>query len=523
MNIHWIDIAIVALYVGATILAGTLARSAIKGISDFLVAGRQLKTNMAVATMVSTGLGLVTVMYFAQEGFENGFAPFLIGVMAMITTIIIGRTGFIVSRLRFLQVMTVPEFYEIKFSRGVRLLGGIILALAGILNMGLFPIMGSRFVVGFTGMDPAYVNTVMIVMVAIVVFYTLMGGMVSVVLTDFAQFLLLSLGFLFGIYFILDHPHLGWDNIVNAIDTHKGAKGFDPVLNPDFGWVFIIYFLCVGLIGVIWQPEMSRPLSTESPQVARRIFWISSATTVGRAIVPMFFGAAAFAFVNSPHYTGLYANHPEQNMFAMPEMMSQILPIGIAGLLMAGMFAAFMSTHDSYLLAWSGVIVRDVISPIKAMRAGGQGEKQEDGTWGGLSSSEEIFWTRILVVILAIFLVVFGMYYKMPETAFKFMYITGTIYFAGAVGTIGLGLYWQRANKVGAYCALILGASMPINFLIMSSFPEYVPQFLEPLVESSTWPGMLSLILGGGGMIIGSLLTQRSNPPRQLDFSDMEK
>ena len=39
-----------------------------------------------------------------------------------------------------------------------------------------------------------------------------------------------------------------------------------PVLNPDFGWVFIVYFLSVGLIGVIWQPEMSRPLSTESPR-----------------------------------------------------------------------------------------------------------------------------------------------------------------------------------------------------------------------------------------------------------------
>ena len=70
--------------------------------------------------------------------------------------------------------------------------------LAGILNMGLFPILGSKFVVGFTGMNPAYVNLVMVVMLILVVFYTLMGGMVSVVLTDFAQFILLSLGFLHG-------------------------------------------------------------------------------------------------------------------------------------------------------------------------------------------------------------------------------------------------------------------------------------------------------------------------------------
>ena len=229
MHLSWIDYAIVLIYVGGTIIAGTLARGAIKGISDFLVAGRGLKTHMAVATMVSTGLGLVTVMYMAEEGFKYGFVPFVFGVMSLITTLIIGRTGFIVSRLRHLQIMTVPEFYELKYSRGVRLLGGIILTLAGTLNMGLFPILGSKFVVGFTGLDKEYVNFVMVAMLIIVVFYTLMGGMVSVVLTDFAQFVLLALGFFFGTYIILTHPQLGWDTMVQAVQTHKGDVGFDPI------------------------------------------------------------------------------------------------------------------------------------------------------------------------------------------------------------------------------------------------------------------------------------------------------
>ena len=114
MHLSWFDYAIVLSYVGATVFAGMRARAAIKNISDFLVAGRGLKTHMAVATMVSTGLGLVTVMYMAEEGFKYGFVPFVFGIMAFITSIIIGRTGFIVSRLRHLQVMTVPEFYELK-------------------------------------------------------------------------------------------------------------------------------------------------------------------------------------------------------------------------------------------------------------------------------------------------------------------------------------------------------------------------------------------------------------------------
>lgn len=513
MHLSWIDYAIVLVYVGGTIVAGTLARSAIKGISDFLVAGRGLKTHMAVATMVSTGLGLVTVMYMAEEGFKYGFAPFVFGLMALITTLIIGRTGFIVSRLRHLQVMTVPEFYELKYTRGVRLLGGIILTLAGTLNMGLFPILGSKFIVGFTGLDKEYVNYVMIGMLIIVVFYTLMGGMVSVVLTDFAQFVLLALGFFFGTYVILNHPQLGWDTIVQAVETHQGDLGFDPIANPHYGLPVISFLFCVGLVGVVWQPEMMRPLSAESPKVARRVFWISAATVMGRAMVPMFWGIATLAYFGDP------ALDPH---YAMPEMLGKILPIGIAGLLMAGMFAAFMSTHDSYLLAWSGVIVRDVVSPIKAMLARSSGGREADGTWGGLSSEREIYWTRAIVVILAAFLAIFGSLYQLPETAFRFMYVTGSIYFSGCVGTVALGLYWKKANTPGAYCALILGALVPINFLIMTENQHLVPEFLLPLVENSNLVGLTSLALGGLAMLVVASLTQRSHPPRPLDFSNME-
>ena len=513
MHLSWIDYAIVLVYVGGTIVAGTLARSAIKGISDFLVAGRGLKTHMAVATMVSTGLGLVTVMYMAEEGFKYGFAPFVFGLMALITTLIIGRTGFIVSRLRHLQVMTVPEFYELKYTRGVRLLGGIILTLAGTLNMGLFPILGSKFIVGFTGLDREYVNYVMVGMLIIVVFYTLMGGMVSVVLTDFAQFVLLALGFFFGTYIILNHPQLGWDTIVQAVETHKGDLGFDPIANPNYGLPVISFLFCVGLVGVVWQPEMMRPLSAESPRVARRVFWISAATVKGRAMVPMFWGIATLAYFGDP------ALDPH---YAMPEMLGKILPIGLAGLLMAGMFAAFMSTHDSYLLAWSGVIVRDVVSPIKAMLAKSSGGREADGTWGGLSSEREIYWTRAIVVILAAFLALFGALYQLPETAFRFMYVTGSIYFSGCVGTVALGLYWKKANTPGAYCALILGALVPINFLIMTENQHLVPEFLLPLVENSNLVGLTSLVLGGLAMLVVASFTQRSHPPRPLDFSNME-
>ena len=68
MHLHWIDIAIVLVYIGGVILVGVLSRTAIRGISDFLVAGRTLNVQMGVATYVATGLGLVTFSRDATPG-----------------------------------------------------------------------------------------------------------------------------------------------------------------------------------------------------------------------------------------------------------------------------------------------------------------------------------------------------------------------------------------------------------------------------------------------------------------------
>ena len=171
-------------------------------------------------------------------------------------------------------------------------------------------------------------------------------------------------------------------------------------------WTFVIYFIAISFVGIVWQPEMSRPLSTEDSLVARRVFWIQGITSAGRAVIPMFWGCAAFAWTHLPSYTGAYAADGQS---AVPEMLGQILPVGVAGLLLAGMFAAFMSTHDSYLLAGSGVIVRDVMSPIKAMLAGSAQSRGTDDTWGGLSSEREIYWTRFCVIVLALLLALFGL------------------------------------------------------------------------------------------------------------------
>ena len=223
-----VDIAIVVFYLALSVGIGLLANRFITGLTGYLVAGRSLGTALSVATMTGSELGLITVMYQAQKGFTGGFAALHIGLIAGVVTLVVGLTGFIVVGLRRTGVMTIPEFYARRFGKDVRVTGGILLALGGILNMGLFLQVGSQFVVGVTGLDPGggTVALVMTVLLGLVLFYTVLGGMVSVVLTDYVQFVVLSLGLVALV--LLAIQNLGYDHIAQVWEARRGADTFDP-------------------------------------------------------------------------------------------------------------------------------------------------------------------------------------------------------------------------------------------------------------------------------------------------------
>ena len=218
--------------------------------------------------MTGTELGLITVMYSAQKGFTGGFAAFHIALIAGVVTFCVGATGFIVFRLRELGVMTIPEFYERRFDRKTRILGGIMMAFGGILNMGLFLKVGSMFIVGVTGMADVGIAlpAVMVFLITLVLIYTCLGGMVSVVIADYVQFVVLSFGILLttglAIY------HLGWNNIFDTVQETMGQKGFDPtVAEGGFGWEYMAWMGFLGLVSCgIWPTSVARALAMDSPK-----------------------------------------------------------------------------------------------------------------------------------------------------------------------------------------------------------------------------------------------------------------
>ena len=194
MTLILIDWIIIIVYLAGCMVAGLAMRHYVRGVEDFAVAGREMNVNLGIASLAATEMGLVTIMYTAQLGFEKGLAGSSIGVLMAIAFYMVGRTGFIIEPLRTAGVMTIPELFEKRFNRRVRWLTGLFVVLSGLLNMGIFLRLGGEFLVWCTCMPPSWLEWVMTALLGLVLIYTALGGMLSVLVTDYLQFLVMGVG-----------------------------------------------------------------------------------------------------------------------------------------------------------------------------------------------------------------------------------------------------------------------------------------------------------------------------------------
>ena len=537
-NFTTVDWVIVICYPLISVVIGVVASRYISSMTDFVTAGQSLGTCLGVATLTGTELGLITVMYSAQKGFTGAFAAFHIALVAGVVTFFIGVTGFLVYRLRAMEVLTIPEFYKRRFGRKTQILGGVMMAFGGILNMGLFLKVGSMFLVGITGMSdqnlplpeewglPAIdaLSAVMAFLLLLVLIYTCLGGMISVVLADYVQFVVLSFGLLLTTCLAI--YKLGWTHIFTAIENIKGPAGFDPTISEGgFGVEYIIWMGFLGLIGCsVWPTSVARALSAESPKTVKKQFMLASISYLIRFLIPYFWGTCALVFIMTHDAQLKELFFPAgggaegvDNLYAMPIFLGRILPPVIIGIISAGMVAAFMSTHDSYLLCWSSVLTQDVVAPLFGDRLGPR---------------VRIWLTRLFIILIGIYVYYWGMIYEGNEDVWDYMAVTGAIYFTGAFALLGGGLYWKRASSTGAVLALLAGSSAVIGLTpVQDSIGHFfthlagsIPALQDVLLQipgvsvdeanpnvlnleiPSARVGLTSIAATLGAMILGSLI-----------------
>jgi SSS family solute:Na+ symporter len=394
----------------------------------------------------------------------------------------------------------------------VQWLAGVVIVLGGLLNMGVFLRVGGEFLALVCGFKLNKIELVMTVLLLGVAVYTIMGGMLSVLITDFMQFVVMSAGLLV-ITFLILHK-VGWTNMVNTVQSKYGAGGFNPFAAEGMGLPYIaINFIANTAAALTWQTQIARVLAAKDSRTGRKVYTGTSFFFVCRFLIPGIWGIAALAMLSPAAFDVLpQSMMPQKSLYAMPIFLSQIVPVGLMGLLIAAMLAADMSTDSSYMLAWGSVIYNDILAPFRKTQ------------W---SDARGLLWNRFIVAAIGVFLLIWGLWYKLEGNLWDYLQLTGVIYLSSMSVLLIAACYWRRANSWGAYAAIIVGALVPVMFLAMEKLwrvplidPATGVQKLGPDGVAMTvdylrsrigptaphWTGIVTFALTTVTMIVGSLI-----------------
>jgi SSS family solute:Na+ symporter len=477
-NFNWLlDGSIVGLYLLVTMIAGLMVRKYVGNVEDFLVAGREMDVYLGIASLAATEFGIVTCMYTAQNGYEKGFAGATPGILMAAAMAGVGLTGFVIKPLRDSGVITIPELLEQRFGGRIRWAAGVVIVLGGLLNMGVFLRTGGQFLVLVAGLDVRYLEIMMTVLLVGVAVYTILGGMLSVLVTDFLQFVVMSAGLILVTILIL--MNVGWEKLVTTVETHYGAGGFNPFVNSTMGWQYVLFNLMLNTAAVLtWQTIIARVLAAKDTRTGRKVYTRTSFFFVCRFLIPGIWGIAALATL------GPVANTLE----AMPTYLSTAVPAGLMGILIAAMLAADMSTDSSYMLTWCSVIYNDILAPFRKR------------PW---SQRKGLFWNRTIIAVIGIFLLFYGLWYPLKGDLWTYLGVTGTIYLASISVLLVACCYWPRANSWGAAASIFVSAVIPITYLVMEQLPA-TAAFAKSI--GPYYSGIATYVLSGAAMVIGSAL-----------------
>lgn len=476
-----VDGSIVGLYLLATMVVGILVRKHVSKVDHFLVAGREMNVFLGIASLAATEFGIVTCMYTAQNGYEKGFAGAIPGMCQAVAMFVIGLTGFCIRPLRNAGAITIPELFEKRFGSRIRWASGVVIVLGGLLNMGVFLRTGGEFLVQVCGFNVKYLEITMTALLIGVAAYTILGGMLSVLVTDFLQFVVMSVGLIAVTVMVL--ANVGWERLIDTVQTHHGIGGFNPFVNPTMGWPYVLFNILLNTAATLtWQATIARVLSAKDSRTGQRIYTGTAFFFVCRFLIPGIWGIAALAVV-APESVGTNTLH------AMPKFLATFLPAGVMGLLIAAMLAADMSTESSYMLTWGSVIYNDILAPLRRR-----------SPW---SERKGLLYNRMIIGLIGIFLLFYGLWYPLKGDLWTYLGVTGTIYLSSMSVLLISCCYWKGANNWGAAAAIISGATIPVGYLLLEQIPA-----------TATLTGQIGPYYSGIGtyalvalaMVVGSLL-----------------
>ena len=414
---------------------------------DYLVAGRSLGYALSIFTIFATWFGAETCIGAAGAIYEEGLAggtadPFGYGLCLILMGLLFAVP------LWKLRLVTLADLFRRRYSEGVERTAVALMVPTSMLWAAAQIRAFGQVLAASSDLE---VSLTITVAAAVVIVYTVFGGLLADAWTDLVQGIALIIGLV--ILFAVLVSHGAVDNLA-AVEPHRLRPFEGQILGVVEAWA-------IPVCGSVLAAELvARVIAARHPTVARRSSLIAGAAYLGMGIVPVTIGLIGFQMI-----PGL--EHPEQ---ILPLLAQQHLPAILYTLFAGALVSAILSTVDSALLVAASLISHNVIVPLRPE----------------MSERSKVRLARAGVAVFGVLAYIVALYaegvYALVEEASAF----GS---AGIFTVLVFGLFTRYGAERSAYAALIAG----ITLWVLGAYLVAVPY---PYITSLA--GAVAAYLGGG-------------------------
>lgn len=474
-HLGFLDVVVIALYFLILSWMGYFFSKRQKNTDDYFKGGGRVPWWAAGLSIFGTALSAITFMAIPAKTFATDWSYFMLNMtIFMVAPVIV---FVFIPFYRKMNITTAYEYLEVRFNLAVRLIGSLSFILFQVGRMGVVMFLPSIALNVVTGID---IFVCIGLMGIISLIYTMMGGIEAVIWTDVMQVIVLLGGAILSLVLIIIALDGGFFSIVEtAIENHK----FNVV---DLTWSLKQPTVWVMLLGGIFanittygtdQTMVQRYLTTKSENAAKQSVWTNAILVIPATLIFFFVGTALFVFYK--HYPQELNPTFQNNDAIFPWYIASQLPAGISGLLIAGIFAAAMSSLSSSMNSAATAYSTDI-----HFRFG----------WNKKTSDLKV--ARIATLFIGLIGILFALMMATMDVKSlwdEFQKILGLV-----IGSLGgvflLGILSRNANSKGALFGIAV--SIVVQIFVAINQPVHL------IVYSAT--GVISCFVAGflGSMIL---------------------
>ena len=335
-----LDVTVLIVYFATMVIIGLIGVKKAKSEKDFLLAGSRLGYFSHVGCLSAVIIGGAATLGSARLGYDFGISGFW--YVTMMGLGIAGLGLFVINKISGYKVFTISQLLGKRFGEGTQLISACVTAIYTLMIV-VTQVIGMGSIINVLLGWPVIPS--MLVGGGIVLFYTILGGMWSITVTDVIQFIVMTVGVFFIMFPYSVNSVGGFTELFANV-----PKAHLTITNIGYGQIFeyfLLYFFGLIVSQDIWQ----RVFTAKNQKVARNSAISAGFYSFLYGLVLSIVGLCALVLLpNLAH---------SQNAFA--SLALTILPPGLLGLVLAAVIAALMSNASGGLFASSTLITNDII------------------------------------------------------------------------------------------------------------------------------------------------------------------